>query len=248
MITIKTKNEIDLMHESGKLLASCHREIAKMMKPGITTKEIDTFVEAYLEKHDAICQQKGYNGYPYATCASVNDEMCHAFPTDVPLNEGDIVTIDMVVNLNGGLSDSAWTYRVGKVSDEAEKLLLVAENALYKGIDQAVIGNRVGDIGYAIESYVAAEGFSVARDFTGHGIGKEIHEEPAIFHFGKQGKGPELQEGMVITIEPIVNVGMRYSKVDLNGWTARTMDGKLSAQYEHTIAITEDGPIILTKL
>ncbi|HHB2014207.1 TPA: type I methionyl aminopeptidase, partial [Bacillus cereus] len=176
MITIKTKNEIDLMHESGKLLASCHREIAKIMKPGITTKEINTFVEAYLEKHGATSEQKGYNGYPYAICASVNDEMCHAFPADVPLTEGDIVTIDMVVNLNGGLSDSAWTYRIGKVSDEAEKLLLVAENALYKGIDQAVIGNRVGDIGYAIESYVANEGFSVARDFTGHGIGKEIHE------------------------------------------------------------------------
>ena len=225
MSIIKTKNEIELMHESGKLLASCHREIAKMMKPGITTKEINTFVEAYLEQHGATSEQKGYNGYPYAICASVNDEMCHAFPVDVPLTEGDIVTIDTVVNLNGGLSDSAWTYRVGKVSDEAEKLLLVAENALYKGIDQAVIGNHVGDIGYAIESYVTNEGFSVARDFTGHGIGKEIHEEPAIFHFGKQGQGPQLQEGMVITIEPIVNIGMRYSKVDLNGWTARTMDG-----------------------
>ena len=170
------------------------------------------------------------------------------FLTDVPLSEGDIVTIDMVVNLNGALSDSAWTYIVGDISDEAKRLLLVAESALYKGIEQAISGNHVGDIGYAIESYVASEGFSVARDFTGHGIGKEIHEEPAIFHFGKPRQGPELQEGMVITIEPIVNAGMRYSKVDLNGWTARTMDGKLSAQYEHTIAITKDGPIILTTL
>ncbi|HDR5296403.1 TPA: M24 family metallopeptidase, partial [Bacillus anthracis] len=133
MITIKTKNEIDLMHESGKLLASCHREIAKIMKPGITTKGINTFVETYLEKHGATSEQKGYNGYPYAVCASVNDEMCHGFPNEIPLNEGDIVTIDMVVNLNGGLSDSAWTYIVGNVSDEAERLLLVAENALYKG-------------------------------------------------------------------------------------------------------------------
>ncbi|MFD6507415.1 type I methionyl aminopeptidase [Bacillus sp. NPDC060175] len=248
MITIKTKNEIDLMHESGKLLASCHREIAKMMKPGITTQEIDTFVEAYLEKHGARSEQKGYNDYPYAICASVNNEMCHGFPTDVPLSEEDIVTIDMVVNLNGALSDSAWTYIVGDISDEAKRLLLVAESALYKGIEQAISGNHVGDIGYAIESYVASEGFSVARDFTGHGIGKEIHEEPAIFHFGKPRQGPELQEGMVITIEPIVNAGMRYSKVDLNGWTARTLDGKLSAQYEHTIAITKDGPIILTTL
>ncbi|MDZ5608807.1 type I methionyl aminopeptidase [Bacillus pseudomycoides] len=248
MIMIKSKREIDLMREAGKLLALCHQEIEKMIKPGITTLEIDTFVEAYLEKHGAIPEQKGYNDYPYAICASVNDEMCHGFPTNQPLNEGDIVTIDMVVNLNGALSDSAWSYKVGDISYEAEQLLVVTEKALYKGIEQAITGNHIGDIGHAIESYVASEGFSVARDFTGHGIGKVIHEEPAIFHFGKPGQGPELQEGMVITIEPIVNGGMRYSKVDLNGWTARTMDGKLSAQYEHTIAITKDGPVILTSL
>ncbi|MGF9966634.1 type I methionyl aminopeptidase [Bacillus rhizoplanae] len=248
MNMIKTRREIDLMRESGKLLASCHQEIAKMLRPGITTLEIATFVETYLAKYGATPEQKGYNDYPYAICASVNDEMCHGFPTDKALNEGDIVTIDMVVNLNGALADSAWSYKVGDISHESEKLLLVTENALYKGIEQAIAGNYVGDIGYAIESYVASEGFSVARDFTGHGIGKEIHEEPAIFHFGKQGQGPVLQEGMVITIEPIVNVGMRYAKVDVNGWTARTMDGKLSAQYEHTIAITKDGPIILTSL
>ncbi|PEB52574.1 type I methionyl aminopeptidase [Bacillus pseudomycoides] len=248
MNMIKTRREIDLMRESGKLLASCHQEIAKMLRPGITTLEIDTFVETYLAKYGATPEQKGYNDYPYAICASVNDEMCHGFPTDKSLNEGDIVTIDMVINLNGALADSAWSYKVGDISHEAEKLLLVTENALYKGIEQAIAGNHVGDIGYAIESYVASEGFSVARDFTGHGIGKEIHEEPAIFHFGKQGQGPVLQEGMVITIEPIVNVGMRYAKVDVNGWTARTMDGKLSAQYEHTIAITKDGPVILTRL
>ncbi|MFJ8527057.1 type I methionyl aminopeptidase [Bacillus sp. NPDC094106] len=248
MNMIKTRREIDLMRESGKLLASCHQEIAKMLRPGITTLEIDTFVETYLAKYGATPEQKGYNDYPYAICASVNDEMCHGFPTDKALNEGDIVTIDMVINLNGALADSAWSYKVGDISHEAENLLLVTENALYKGIEQAIAGNHVGDIGYAIESYVTSEGFSVARDFTGHGIGKEIHEEPAIFHFGKQGQGPMLQEGMVITIEPIVNVGMRYAKVDVNGWAARTMDGKLSAQYEHTIAITKDGPIILTSL
>ncbi|WP_242217486.1 type I methionyl aminopeptidase [Bacillus cereus group sp. BfR-BA-01380] len=248
MNMIKTRREIDLMRESGKLLASCHQEIAKMLRPGITALEIDTFVETYLAKYGATPEQKGYNDYPYAICASVNDEMCHGFPTDQALKEGDIVTIDMVVNLNGALADSAWSYKVGDISHEAENLLLVTENALYKGIEQAIAGNHVGDIGYAIESYVASEGFSIARDFTGHGIGKEIHEEPAIFHFGKQGQGPVLQEGMVITIEPIVNVGMRYAKVDVNGWTARTMDGKLSAQYEHTIAITNDGPIILTSL
>lgn len=175
MITIKTKKEIDLMHESGNLLASCHREIAKVIKAGITTLEIDTFVEIYLEKYGASPKQKGYNDYPYAICASVNDEMCHGFPTNQPLHAGDIVTIDMVVNLNGALADSAWTYKVGDISNEAEKLLLVTEDALYKGIEQAIVRDRVGDIGYAIESYVTSEGFSVARDFTGHGIGQEIH-------------------------------------------------------------------------
>ena len=195
MITIKTKNEIDLMHESGKLLASCHREIAKIMKPGITTKEINTFVEAYLEKHGATSEQKGYNGYPYAICASVNDEMCHAFPADVPLTEGDIVTIDMVVNLNGGLSDSAWTYRIGKVSDEAEKLLLVAENALYKGIDQAVIGNRVGDIGYAIESYVANEGFLSRETSLDMGLVKRFMKNQQFFILGSKVKGQSYKKG-----------------------------------------------------
>ncbi|MDM5187875.1 type I methionyl aminopeptidase [Bacillus sp. DX4.1] len=246
MITIKNKREIDSMQEAGKVLASCHKEIAKMIQPGITTLEIDTFVEEYLERYGATPEQKGYNDYPYAICASVNDEMCHGFPTNQPLNEGDIVKIDMVVNLNNALADSAWSYKVGDISNEAKTLLLVTENALYKGIEQAVIGNHIGDIGHAIESYVTAEKFSVARDFTGHGIGKIIHEEPAVFHFGKPGQGPELKEGMVITIEPIVNIGMRYAKVDLNGWTARTMDGKLSAQYEHTVAITREGPVVLT--
>ena len=177
------------MHESGKLLASCHREIAKMMKPGITTKEINTFVEAYLEQHGATSEQKGYNGYPYAICASVNDEMCHAFPVDVPLTEGDIVTIDTVVNLNGGLSDSAWTYRVGKVSDEAEKLLLVAENALYKGIDQAVIGNHVGDIGYAIESYVTNEGFLLQETLRDMESVKRFMKNQQFFILGNKDKG-----------------------------------------------------------
>lgn len=152
-------------------------------------------METYLEKHGATSEQKGYNGYPYAVCASVNDEMCHGFPNEIPLNEGDIVTIDMVVNLNGGLSDSAWTYIVGNVSDEAERLLLVAENALYKGIDQAVIGNRVGDIGYAIESYVANEGFSVARDFTGHGIGKRFMKNQQFFILGSKVKGQSYKKG-----------------------------------------------------
>lgn len=247
LISLKSEREINLMHEAGKLLAQCHKEIEQMIKPGITTHQIDQFVESFLEKHGATPEQKGYKGYQFATCASLNDEICHGFPTKQPLKNGDIVTIDMVVNLNGALADSAWTHKVGEISDEAKRLMDVTYNALYKGIEQAQVGNRTGDIGYAIQSYVEGEGFSVVRDFTGHGIGNTMHEEPTIFHYGKPGKGPRLKEGMVITIEPMVNVGTWQSKMDKNGWTARTTDGKLSAQYEHTIAITKEGPVILTE-
>ncbi|OIK12744.1 type I methionyl aminopeptidase [Bacillus sp. MUM 13] len=247
MINLKSEREIELMHEAGKLLAATHREIAKMIKPGITTADIEEFVERYLAEHGATAEQKGYQGYKYATCASVNDEICHGFPTKKPLKEGDIVTIDMVVNLNGGLADSAWTYPVGEVSNETARLLEVTKNSLYKAIEQAQAGNRLGDIGHAIQSYVEGEKYSVVRDFTGHGIGKTIHEDPTVLHYGKPGKGMRLKEGMVITIEPMVNAGTWHSKMDNNGWTARTADGKLSAQYEHTIVITKEGPKILTE-
>jgi methionyl aminopeptidase len=247
MIVLKTEREIQLMHEAGKLLAACHKEIAKLIQPGISTLEIDEFVEQFLTKHGATPEQKGYKGYPYATCASINDEICHGFPRKEPLKNGDIVTIDLVVNLHGALADSAWTYAVGEISSETQQLLDVTKKALYKGIEQAIIGNRIGDIGHAIQTYVEPYGFSVVRDFTGHGIGKTIHEDPFIPHFGTKGKGQRLKEGMVITIEPMINMGAWESKMDDNGWTARTVDGSLSAQYEHTIAITKNGPLILTE-
>ncbi|WP_026688989.1 type I methionyl aminopeptidase [Alteribacter aurantiacus] len=247
MITIKTEREIKLMHEAGKLLARCHKEVAKMIKPGVTTMEIDAFVEDYLAKHGATPEQKGFHDYPYATCASINDEICHGFPRKQPLKNGDIVTIDCVVNLNGGLADSAWTYTVGEVSPEAEELCKVTKQSLYRAIRQAKPGKRLGDIGHAIQSYVEAKGYSVVRDFAGHGLGPTIHEEPNIPHFGVQGRGLRLKEGMVITIEPMINIGVWGSQMDSNGWTARTVDGSLSAQYEHTLAITKDGPVILTE-
>ncbi|TKC16271.1 type I methionyl aminopeptidase [Robertmurraya kyonggiensis] len=247
MIVLKSPREIEMMQKAGELLASVHKEIAKMIKPGITTWEIEKFVDAYLEKQGATAEQKGYKGYEYATCASINDEICHGFPRKEPLKEGDIVTVDMVVNLNGALADSAWSYAVGKVSDETAKLLEVTKEALYKGIEQAQVGNRIGDIGHAIQTYVEGEGFSVVRDFIGHGIGASIHEKPDVPHYGLPGKGARIKEGMVFTIEPMVNVGEYYMKMDDNGWTARTVDGTYSAQYEHTIAITKDGPIILTE-
>ncbi len=208
--------------------------------------EIDNFVEEYLKERGAYPEQKGYQGYPYATCASINDEICHGYPREETIKDGDIVTIDMVVNLDGWLADSAWSYGVGNISEEGDKLLKVTKKSLYLGIEQAVIGNRLGDIGHAIQSYVESQGFSVVRDFVGHGIGKDMHEDPQVLHYGNPGRGPRLLEGMVITIEPMINTGIYKMKVDSNGWTARTIDGGLSAQYEHTIAITKDGPMILT--
>ena len=234
------------MAAAGKILASCHKEIRKLIKPGITTMEIDRFAEKYMRDHGATPEQKGYEGFPYATCASVNDEVCHGFPNNKPLKEGDIVTIDMVVNLNGWLADSAWSYAVGKISKKAENLMKVTKECLYKGIDKAVIGNRLGDVGYAIQSYAESLGYSVVRDFTGHGIGRVMHDDIAVPHYGKPGRGLRLQEGMVITIEPMIDIGTYEVTIDKNDWTARTADGSLSAQYEHTLAITKDGPRILT--
>ncbi|WP_445506593.1 type I methionyl aminopeptidase [Niallia sp. 03190] len=247
MIIIKTPEQIKKMKKAGEILADCHKEIAAIIKPGVTTEAINAFAENYILKRGAIPEQKGYHGYPFATCASVNDVICHGFPNKTPLKNGDIVTIDMVINLDGWLADSAWSYAVGTISKDAKKLLETTEAALYKGIEQAVVGNRVGDISHAIQTFAESQGFSVVRDFVGHAIGKNMHEEPQIPHFGPPNFGKRLKEGMVITIEPMLNIGMYHAKVDLDGWTARTVDGSLSAQYEHTLAITANGPEILTK-
>jgi len=247
LIHLKTPEQIEKMKKAGEILADCHKEIRKLIKPGITTEEIDIFVENFMLQRGATPEQKGYHGYPFATCASVNDVICHGFPSKTPLKDGDIVTIDMVVNLDGWLADSAWSYSVGNVSEDAKNLLKTTEEALYIGIEQAVIGNRVGDISHAIQTYAEAKGYGVVRDFVGHAIGREMHELPQIPHYGPPHVGTQLKEGMVITIEPMLNIGMYHAKVDLDGWTARTVDGSLSAQYEHTLAITKNGPIILTK-
>lgn len=248
MIILKSAREIVQMRAAGKIVAACHQEIAEMIRPGITTWAIDQHVENYIRKHGATPAQIGYRGYRYATCASVNDEICHGFPRHEPLREGDIVCIDFVVNLDGWLADSAWSYSVGQTSSEAEQLMAVTLASLQKGIEQAQPRNRIGDIGHAIQSYVEGQGFSVVRDFTGHGIGQVIHEDLWVPHFGAPGKGTRLHEGMVFTIEPMVNVGTWRCTMDDNGWTARTADGSLSAQFEHTIAITSHGPEILTSL
>lgn len=247
MIIIKTEEQIEKMHEAGKLLASVHKELRNIIKPGVTTLELDKFVEEYLMERGAYPEQKGYQGYPFSICASINDEVCHGFPRDEKLVEGDILTVDMVVNLDGYLADSAWSYAIGEISKEKQDLLDVTKEALYKGIEQVKVGNRLGDIGHAIQSYVEPLGYSVVREFIGHGIGKNMHEEPQVLHYGKPGRGQRLMEGMVFTIEPMINIGKYQTKMDDNGWTARTIDGEMSAQYEHTLALTKDGVIILTE-
>ncbi|KOR82018.1 type I methionyl aminopeptidase [Paenibacillus solani] len=247
MIILKTQEQIAKMNKAGDILAECHRQIAKMIKPGVTTLEIDQFVERFLAEQGATPEQKGYHGFPFATCASVNDVICHGFPSNEPLKDGDIVTIDMVVKYDGWLADSAWSYPVGNVSEEAQHLLDVTKKALYLGIEQAVVGNRIGDISHAIQSYAESQNLSVVRHFVGHAIGETMHEEPQVPHYGPPNRGTRLKEGMVITIEPMLNIGTYQVKIDSDGWTARTADGKLSAQYEHTLAITKDGPLILTE-
>lgn len=247
MIIIKNPQQIELMAEAGKILTACHRELRKIIRPGITTMQIDQFADDFIQSHGAKPEQKGYLGYPFATCASVNDEICHGFPTQTPLREGDIVTIDMVVNLNGWLADSAWSYSVGQLSEQAEKLLKVTKECLYIGIEKAVIGNRLGDISNAIQNHAESHKLSVVREFTGHGIGNNMHEEPQVLHYGHPNKGLRLCEGMVFTIEPMINLGSYDLTIDPNGWTARTSDGSLSAQYEHTLAITKNGPLVLTE-
>jgi methionyl aminopeptidase len=247
MIIIKTREQIELMRKAGELLAACHREIAQMIRPGITPLQIDEFAERFMKEHGATPEQKGYHGYPFATCASVNDVICHGFPDERPLANGDIVTIDMVVNLDGWLADSAWSYAVGEISPEAKQLLEATKESLYLGIEQAIVGNRIGDISHAIQTYAESKGYSVVKEFVGHAIGQDMHEEPQVPHYGPPNKGQRLKEGMVITIEPMLNIGTWQSKRDADGWTARTKDGHLSAQYEHTIAILPEGPLILTQ-
>ncbi|WBW49477.1 type I methionyl aminopeptidase [Peptoniphilus equinus] len=246
MIVIKTPDEIKKMQVAGKLLAEVHHQLRDKIKPGVSTMSLDAFVEDFLTQRGAYPEQKGYEGYPYSICASVNDEICHGFPSDYILQDGDIITVDMVVNVDGWLADSAWSYPVGQVSEEAQDLLDATREAMYIGIEQAVIGNRLGDIGHAIQTFAEEKGYSVVREFVGHGIGQEMHEDPQVLHYGKAGRGVRLQEGMVFTIEPMINMGKKELSIDDNGWTARTLDGSLSAQYEHQIAITKDGPIIIT--
>jgi methionyl aminopeptidase len=247
VIVCKSPREIEQMRRANMLVADVLAELAEMVKPGVTTADLDAAAERLVRAAGAEPAFKGYRGYPATLCASVNDEVVHGIPANRALAEGDIISLDMGVKLDGFYGDSAITVPVGKVTEEVERLLLVTREALHKGIAQVRLGGRVSDIGHAIQEHVEAAGFSVVREFVGHGIGAQLHEEPQIANYGEPGRGPRLVEGMVLAIEPMVNMGRPAVKVLRDGWTAVTRDGSLSAHFEHTVAVTKDGPLVLTE-
>jgi methionyl aminopeptidase len=248
MIICKTPREIEIMREAGKIVALTHQELEKHIRPGITTKELDEIAEAVIRKHGAIPSFKGYNGFPGSICASVNEELVHGIPGDRVLKEGDIISIDVGAQYNGYHADSAWTYPVGEIAEETKKLLEVTEKSLYIGLEEAKPGARLSNISHAIQTYVESHHFSIVREYVGHGIGQNLHEDPQIPHYGPPNKGPRLKPGMTLCIEPMVNAGSRYVKTLADNWTVVTVDGKMCAHFEHTIAITENGYEILTTL
>ncbi|HHZ02985.1 MAG TPA: type I methionyl aminopeptidase [Tissierellia bacterium] len=248
MIILKTRREIDIMRKAGRLVAKSHELVRKYIKPGVTTKELDQLVEDFLKSQNAIPTFKGYNGYPYSICTSINEEVVHGMPSDRKLKEGDIVSIDIGATFEGYVGDGAKTFIVGETDEEKRHLVEATRQSFYEGLKFAKPPYRLSDISHAIQSYAESQGLSVVRDFVGHGVGKSMHESPQVPNFGKPGKGPRLQEGMVLAIEPMINAGVYNVKILENGWTVVTADGKPSAHYEHTVAITDGEPELLTVL
>ena len=247
MIIVKNSEQLRLMREAGRITAEALMVAREMIRPGISTKAIDDKVRQFIEKCGAVPSFLGYNGLPGSACISINDEVIHGIPSPrVILKEGDIVKVDVGARYRGYNGDSARTFPVGKVSDLALKLISVTEASFYEAMKVAKAGNRVGDIGYAIESFVISNGFSVVREYVGHGVGADLHEDPSVPNYGTQGRGPRLYSGMTLAIEPMVNAGFANVKVLKDGWTVVTADGKLSAHYENSIAITDGDPILLT--
>ena len=247
MIPLKSQEELKMLRRSGRILAQVMRNIRKAVRPGMTTLDIDRLSEELILKQNAVPAFKGYKGFPACACVSVNDEIVHGIPGPRVLLEGDIVSIDLGVNYRGYFSDAAFTLPVGKIDAPAQRLIEAARESLDMGIRQARQGNSLGDISCSIQDVVESRGFSVVRQFVGHGIGKALHEEPEVPNFGRENSGPQLKSGMVLAIEPMVNMGGWECRITDNGWTAVTMDGSSSAHFEHTVAITDKGPEILTK-
>ena len=248
MIILKSDQEVKKIAAACRIVVGALNELKKNIRVGITTGELDRIAEEYIHKKGAKPAFKGYRGYPATLCTSINNEVVHGIPSNRRLAEGDIISLDLGAILDGYYGDAALTLGVGKISSEAKRLLKVTEESLYKGIEEVRPGNRLGDISHAVQSCVEGAGFSVVFDFVGHGIGKNLHEEPQVPNFGPKGQGPRLREGMVLAIEPMVNMGGGAIRMLGDNWTAVTKDGSLSAHFEHTVAITDKGPLILSRL
>jgi methionyl aminopeptidase len=246
MIYLKTEEEINLIKVSAQVLGKAHAEVATWVKPGVTTGKLDAVAEEYIRDNGGIPSFKGFNRFPASLCISVNEVVVHGIPGGYVLKEGDIVSIDCGVKLNGYHSDSAYTYPVGEVSKEVMNLLIATKKSLYRGIEQAVDGLRIGDIGHAVQSYVEDRGYTVVRELVGHGVGRDLHEAPEVPNYGKRGKGVRLREGMVLAIEPMINLGAKGVVQERDGWTIRTNDRKYSAHFEHTVVVRKGKAEILT--
>ena len=249
MIVLKSSREIELMRHAGQIAGEALALGGELVKPGVTTKHINDMMERYIRSKGGKPSFKGYGGFPAAACISINEQVIHGIPSNhTVIQDGDIVSIDVGVLLNGYHGDTAATFGAGKISDQAQKLIDVTKQSFFEGIKYAVDGNRLGDVGHAACEYAMRNGFSVVKEYVGHGVGTQLHEEPNVPNYGVKGKGKRLQSGMTIAVEPMINEGTESVKTLRDGWTVVTIDGKLSAHYEHTIAITENEPLILTSL
>lgn len=246
MIIGKSQKEIEKMRASGQLVGRVLRELRSMAAPGVSTIEINDAADQMIRDAGAYPTFKGYNGFPYSICASVNEQVVHGFPSKYELKEGDIFSIDVGATLDGFVGDTATTVPVGRVGDDLLKLIRVTEESLQLAIDHCRVGNHIGDIGYVVQQHAESHGYSVVREYVGHGIGRQMHEDPQIPNYGKPGKGPKIKKGYVFAVEPMINIGSQHTKTLADGWTVVTVDGRPSAHVEHTIAITEEGPEVLT--
>ena len=248
MIIFKSDREIQIMREAGRIVAQCHAELEKSIQPGITTKELDQIAEKFILAAGGIPSFKGHHGFPACICSSINDVICHGIPDQTVLKDGDVITIDIGVKVQGYHGDSAWSYAVGQITPALAQLMQVTKECLDLGIQQARPGKHIGDIGAAIQRYAEQFRYGVVREFCGHGIGQSLWEEPQIPHYGQPGRGPVIKPGMVIAIEPMITNGKWQAKIDRDGWTARTVDNSICIQYEHTLAVLESETVILTQL
>ncbi|MDR1180883.1 MAG: type I methionyl aminopeptidase [Bacteroidales bacterium] len=246
MMRLKTEREIEIMKESSLIVGKTLAEVAKLISPGVCTKTLDKVAETYIRDNGATPSFKGYNGFPATLCLSVNEVVVHGIPGRYELKDGDIISVDCGAKKNGFHADYAYTFCVGNVSEEVRNLCDRTKKSLYLGIEQAKVGNKTGDIGFAIQSYVESYGYSVVREMTGHGIGRNIHEKPDVLNYGQKGNGYKIKKGMVFCIEPMINLGVKEIRIDKDGWTARTQDGLPSAHYEHMVAIRENGTEIVS--